>query len=538
MNVTRVTIALLLVGGGVGGGYIALNQPFSQGIQEPEVTVADIGDWGEVTDTSISLVHTLNVRNPNPVGIDIGNGTTLKLRVQLNGIEVGSVEKSGLDVSQGNNTVSVRSRIQQRSISEFWARFINDDETIHAEVYPTMEVDAGPGFTVSPAPVRVSALNDRRPVSTALSETGEEIEGSYTVPTAGSRTAEYTVEDVRFEWGRVTSEETTLRIHLNVRNTGETRLPGVPENVASDILLNDVEVFHARSSDTTIDGIDPEDALKPNETASYVLIAKSDNENIERWFTTYARRGEQSTVRTEFQLLFDVNGLMVSIPSEGGAVAYECRFQTGIFNDTQETSTNCGNGTIKAGGQQFPIGENQSRLPIAVPTVSPTSGDAPLTVSLNASGSLDPDGEIDQYNWTFENGTLLGTGMSIKRPLPAGEYTIQLEVVDDDDNRNSSSVDITVENRTVTPTARFTASPTSGEAALTVSFDASDSTDPDGDIARYVWRFDDGTSPTRGENVEHRFRTAGEYEVQLTVVDESGNRDATTQVITVERPTR
>ena len=46
------------------------------------------------------------------------------------------------------------------------------------------------------------------------------------------------------------------------------------------------------------------------------------------------------------------------------------------------------------------------------------------------------------------------------------------------------------------PTASFAASPTTGDAPLSVSFNASGSTDPDGTIVSYSWVFSDGGSAT------------------------------------------
>lgn len=82
------------------------------------------------------------------------------------------------------------------------------------------------------------------------------------------------------------------------------------------------------------------------------------------------------------------------------------------------------------------------------------------------------------------------------------------------------------------PLAEFTMSPDVGEAPLTVEFDASDSSDPDGSIASYEWDFGDGGSGT-GVSLEHEFATAGTYEITLTVTDNRGKATSVTQDLTV-----
>ena len=71
------------------------------------------------------------------------------------------------------------------------------------------------------------------------------------------------------------------------------------------------------------------------------------------------------------------------------------------------------------------------------------------------------------------------------------------------------------------PVAVATASPTSGAAPLTVSFDGSGSSDPDDGIASYSWSFGDGGSGT-GAHVSHTYSSAGTYPATLTVRDNSG----------------
>jgi PKD repeat protein len=85
------------------------------------------------------------------------------------------------------------------------------------------------------------------------------------------------------------------------------------------------------------------------------------------------------------------------------------------------------------------------------------------------------------------------------------------------------------------PVASFTATPTSGNAPLTVSFDASTSSDADGSIVIYAWDFGDGGSAT-GTTASHTFNAPGSYDVTLTVTDNDSNQDTDTQTITATDP--
>ena len=82
------------------------------------------------------------------------------------------------------------------------------------------------------------------------------------------------------------------------------------------------------------------------------------------------------------------------------------------------------------------------------------------------------------------------------------------------------------------PTAIFTATPTSGVAPLEVSFNASSSSDSDGSIISYAWDFKDGYTGT-GQTINHTFSSIGSYNVLLTVTDDKGATSSTTKNITV-----
>ena len=71
-----------------------------------------------------------------------------------------------------------------------------------------------------------------------------------------------------------------------------------------------------------------------------------------------------------------------------------------------------------------------------------------------------------------------------------------------------------------------------GVSEISMEFDASDSTDDDGEIAEYFWDFSDGTTAL-GRKVVHRFSEPGEYRISLTVQDERGAIDVASDTVNV-----
>jgi len=87
------------------------------------------------------------------------------------------------------------------------------------------------------------------------------------------------------------------------------------------------------------------------------------------------------------------------------------------------------------------------------------------------------------------------------------------------------------------PVASFSYSPQNPVVNETITFDASASTDPDGNITSYEWDFGDGNvTNTTHEILNHSYSEAGSYEVTLTVTDDDGVTNSTTKEITVYPP--
>lgn len=77
------------------------------------------------------------------------------------------------------------------------------------------------------------------------------------------------------------------------------------------------------------------------------------------------------------------------------------------------------------------------------------------------------------------------------------------------------------------PSAVAAANPTSGTSPLTVLFNGSGSSDPDGDVLQYDWDFGDGSPHAAGPTPSHTY-ASGTYIATLTVSDGRGQSDTDT----------
>ncbi len=82
------------------------------------------------------------------------------------------------------------------------------------------------------------------------------------------------------------------------------------------------------------------------------------------------------------------------------------------------------------------------------------------------------------------------------------------------------------------PTAVITVSKTSGYGPLTVSFDATMSSDADGTISTYAWDVGDGTTYDQSQ-VDHTYQSLGTFTASLTITDNDGASSTTDVSITV-----
>jgi len=174
------------------------------------------------------------------------------------------------------------------------------------------------------------------------------------------------------------------------------------------------------------------------------------------------------------------------------------------------------------------------RLPIADFTASPRFDYPPLDVRFDGNASHSPNGAIVSYEWDFDDGGT-ASGVVVEHTFTEkGVYAVTLTVTDS--AGKSASRTKTVEALNRLPTASFTFYPYYVGVNQPATFDASDSSDPDGEIVQYIWSFGDGTSD-EGMIVEHSYTSAHgsgwRPVVTLTVVDEDGGSSSTSRTIYV-----
>jgi PKD repeat protein len=169
--------------------------------------------------------------------------------------------------------------------------------------------------------------------------------------------------------------------------------------------------------------------------------------------------------------------------------------------------------------------------PSAQATLSPADVSTFQTVHFDGRGSLDLEGTVT-FHWDF------GDGNGSLDPAPThsyarpGDYSPNLTVADSS-GQNSTVGLSAVHVRNRLPKADFRAFGCFTQNG-TVYFDASGSSDPEGDIV-CRWSFGDGANAS-GIVAEHVFPTAGNYTVNLTVTDMDGNGSTSSQVIRVYEP--
>lgn len=230
--------------------------------------------------------------------------------------------------------------------------------------------------------------------------------------------------------------------------------------------------------------------------------------------------------------------------SDNNMIEYLWSFQSAdkvdaTGEEVQHTFTKAGDYTVTLKILDSDDNEGTATLKVSVEelgivpkvTATPISGNIPLDVSFDASGSfVTDDSTITGYRFDFGDETSQTTSSSRQthRYVKEGIFTAKVTVLTSKGRQATAEIVISVLTQPLQ--ARFDYRPETAKAPATIFFDGSTST---GAIASYLWDFGD-SSISRLKNPEHTFQSAGTYKVRLTVQDGSNNVSQFEKSITLE----
>lgn len=197
-----------------------------------------------------------------------------------------------------------------------------------------------------------------------------------------------------------------------------------------------------------------------------------------------------------------------------------------------DTANNIGSDTITIEVQDALTNPNHA------PTVTLSGPDrayAGESVQFAAVGVDQDQGDFLTYVFDFGDGATAFEQNPVHIYMDEDTFTVRVTVTDGNGATASATKQIIVTERPLTnipPTAIAQAHPTEGTNPLVVSF-VGIGFDPDGEIVRYHWDFDDGTV-SDSQNPVHTYTQLGTFVARLYVYDNYGAYDVDEVTIRVE----
>lgn len=349
--------------------------------------------------------------------------------------------------------------------------------------------------------------------------------------------------------------------------------------------------------DTDWSTTDERSYFTPRQTATLVL--SPDTATTQTSVTLDASGSVDRTGTIEYYLFDVGEGYVINTTSATTSYVFDCAASydvevTMVAEDgTRETATETIDitnatrnvvATLNAGGSTYTSCEGVTYRALSNSKISLVSGGTRSDASAEIDGTTDdelyqtlryidgnddleyevdlPDGEYrvtmkfaERYSGTFGDGLRVfdvvlerttrrtaldvyesvgpNTRLDLTYNVTVTDGTLDMDLLNDVENPMVSG--IMVERLNGYPDPEFTTTPASPTTQNTITFDASATTDPDGDIQTYQWDFDgDGTVDATGETVTHEYADNGSYGVTLSVRDAEGVTNTTTRTVQVD----
>jgi len=262
-----------------------------------------------------------------------------------------------------------------------------------------------------------------------------------------------------------------------------------------------------------------------------------------------------STGSTAGQLHLELDGAAigstVDVPGTGG-------WQTWTTIDAGTVSLSAGTHTLRLVADTAGYNVNWLEFVEEGGNIAPTADAGPdrsvtlpdgassVSVTMDGSGSSDPDGTITDWVWSVNDDGTLYAGEQVTIDLPLGTHTVHLAISDDDGADGFDSATVTVESSgggtsNGAPVVDAGANQMIALPNDTVSLDGTVS-DPDGDALTSTWSLSSGPGTvTFGDpnavDTTATFSTDGIYVLELAASDGSLTSTDTVSITVEPEPT-
>lgn len=153
-------------------------------------------------------------------------------------------------------------------------------------------------------------------------------------------------------------------------------------------------------------------------------------------------------------------------------------------------------------------------------------------------GDANNDGSVDALDFSYFKKLLMNPDieynkaldLNLDKTVDAVDFSIMKQYL----LNIIHSLPYTSENKP--PVAAISVSPKEAFTGDNISFDATASIDPDGNISIYSWDFGDGSEGT-GAKIIHKYKAPGTYTVRLTVIDDKGLSASATDSVSISTAT-
>jgi LEA14-like dessication related protein len=309
-----VVAAVVVVGVGVATGVF--------GVPSVEETNNRIGS---VNDTDTVIETNIRVDNPNPIGISLG-GVSADYNVSMNDVQMARGTKDGISIASGSSTVSLRTRMKNERIPDWWVTHVENGEETNLNVDGTVDSSLlGRSFDISPA---------ERSVSTDIDSA---LDSSETRPINADRTLVddpvLYLNETSGSWGEVTDSTTELNMEFVVYNPKPYAVP--VSELGYNMTMNDIAIGSGGSEDTTV--------VPAKSTATIQTTTVMQNEKLDEWWVSHLKNNQVTDLAIAFSAQVDLANATGGVADLGSIDVpldtVEHQIDTDMFGNKNETES-------------------------------------------------------------------------------------------------------------------------------------------------------------------------------------------------------